>query len=327
MTLAVDIAMRRGAFALAARFDAPASGIAAVFGPSGAGKSLLLLALAGLGRIDSGGIRLGERVLHDSAAGVCVPAHLRGVGLVFQDARLLPHLSVRGNLEFAASRAPSGAARLSLAEAAQYFDIAALLDRPTRHLSGGEKSRVALARALLSAPDLLLLDEPFAALDGPRRRAFLDTLRRMHAEFALPMLVVTHQIDEAATLASCLIALKDGQTLAAGPLAELAGAPAFQQLLDARDIGAAVQLAGASAPVWVRADHVLISLSEPAGLSARHVWQAQIESMAGEGPLSTLVRLRAQTGALFSRVTPAAVRELGLAPGASVWAVVKAHAL
>jgi molybdate transport system ATP-binding protein len=251
------------------------------------------------------------------------------VGLVFQDARLLPHLSVRGNLTYALNRAPAARRKLTLADAAAYFDIGALLDRRTRNLSGGEKSRVALARALLSAPDMLLLDEPFAALDGARRRTFLATLRRMHESFALPMLVVTHQIDDVVALADYLIALNAGQVDAAGPIAQASAAAPFQAMLDHRDSGAAVALTtpeGAST-VWIRADHVLLATAPPSGLSARHVWKTQILELVPETTNSILVRLESASGPLRARVTPAAVAELGLAPGGIAWAIVKAHAL
>jgi molybdate transport system ATP-binding protein len=328
--LSAHVTLVRGAFKLDARFEAPLSGVTALFGPSGAGKSILLSALAGLNRIDRGRISLGRRVLDDVAARIRVPPHLRGVGLVFQDARLLPHLSVRGNLAYALRRAPSGPSNLTLADAAAYFDIGALLDRPTRNLSGGEKSRVALARALLSRPDLLLLDEPFAALDGTRRRAFLDVLRQMHKSFALPMLAVTHQIDDVALLADHLIALDAGRIAAAGPMMHVSSSDAFQALLDQRDSGAAVTLpttAGDTSTVWMRADHVLLANAPPSGLSARHVWQARIIGLVPESRSSILVRLESASGLLRARVTPAAVSELGLAPGGIAWAIVKAHAI
>src|SRR5262249_22252408 len=156
-------------------------------------------AIAGLTPLESGRIALGARVL--DAEGSHIPPHQRDIGVVFQDGRLFPHLNVAENLAYALDRAPAERRKFALADVAQRFNIEALLERAVRNLSGGEKSRVALARALLSAPDLLLLDEPFAALDGQRRRAFLSTLRDMHTAYDLPMLIVTHQIEDAAFLA------------------------------------------------------------------------------------------------------------------------------
>ena len=329
--LAVDAGLRRGAFALSAQFTAPRDGVTALFGASGAGKSLLLSAIAGLSRIERGRIAFGARVLDDVNAGLHVAAHRRGVGLVFQDARLFPHLSVRGNLAFAATRAP---APPDIDATARAFDIAPLLDRSPRHLSGGERSRVALARAALSAPDLLLLDEPFAALDGARRSEFLATLREMHARLALPMVVVTHQIDDAAALADHLVGLSAGAVTVSGAFAATALTPAFQALLDPRDVGAALApSAFAHAPrtpaasVWVRADHVLLASEAPRGLSARNVWAGRVVEVKHETSGRRLVHVETTAGGVLSRITTEAERELGVAPGAPVWAIVKAHAI
>ncbi|MES1158931.1 MAG: ATP-binding cassette domain-containing protein [Terricaulis silvestris] len=326
MRLVVDISVERGAFALNAALDAPLDGITVVFGPSGAGKSLLLSAIAGLTPLERGGIRLGDRAVQD------VPPHAREIGMVFQDARLFPHLNVRQNLAYAEARAPRRL--IGLDEAAARFDIAALLDRPVRNLSGGEKSRVALARALLSAPALLLLDEPFAALDGVRRRAFLDSLRAMHEEFALPMIVVTHQIDDAAALGDHLIALREGRVVAGGTLRETALLPDFQALLEARDLGAALPAAAVAtgeaerrSSVWVRADHVLIARAQPQGLSARNIWTARIVAMRPEDGGALLITLQTEAGAVLSRVTAAAAADLALAPDVDAWAIVKAHSV
>jgi molybdate transport system ATP-binding protein len=329
--LSADIQIRRGAFKLHAAFEAPLGGVTAIFGPSGAGKSMLLAALAGLRRLDAGRVVLGARVLDDVAARVHVPAHQRGVGLVFQNTRLFPHLSVGDNLRYAERRAKDVRPLTTLDAAATDFDIAPLLTRPVRNLSGGERSRVALARALLAAPELLLLDEPFAALDGPRRSAFLNSLRATHVKFALPLIVVTHQIEDAAALADHLVGVKDGKVIAAGLLSEVATSPPFRALLDPRDIGAAVPASAfhgggtERSAHWIRADHVLLASQKPVGLSARNVWEARIIDMENEHG-SFLVRLEAPFGAVFARITPEAAAELALAPGQNVWAIVKAHA-
>jgi molybdate transport system ATP-binding protein len=327
--LSAHVRVARGRFLLEANVTAPGEGVTALFGPSGAGKSLLLSALAGLVRLQSGRIELGGRLLDDTGQGLHTPPHMRGVGLVFQDARLLPHLNVRANLAFAQKRAPKRQGSLRFDEAVSFFDIASLLDRSIHNLSGGEKSRVALARAVLSAPELLLLDEPFAALDGARRRAFLATLKDMSRAFALPMMVVTHQIDDVAALADSVVALAAGKIVAAGPLMEVAVDERFQALLDAHDSGAPVKIAGQgpAAAVWVRADNVLLARAAPNGLSARHVWRSEIEHLTHENETSTLVRVRAEQGAIFSRITPAACAELQLEQGGEVWAIVKAHSL
>ncbi len=329
--LEADIRLLQGDFLLNARFTSPADGITALFGPSGAGKSTLLALLAGLKR-GEGRIVLNERPCADSTIGLHVPAHRRGFGMVFQEARLFPHLKVRENLAYALHRA--GAARFALDDVVQFFDIAALLQRPVGNLSGGEKSRVALARALLSAPDFLLLDEPFAALDGPRRRAFIAVLLRAHRRYQIPMLVVSHSIDDAAAMASHLVAMEKGRVVAEGGFGDVARQASFQALLDPRDIGAVLPMEaltharedGAGA-LWLRADHVLVANAPPTGLSARNVIEGRVGAVTLEGSHSMLVELRTSFGPLLARVTPAAVAELELKPGKPAWAVVKAHAV
>ncbi len=326
--LSVRAALRRGAFVLDAFFEAPLDGVTAVFGPSGAGKSLLLSAVAGLERIDRGDIALRARRL--AGADLHVPAHERGVGLVFQDARLFPHLTVRGNLAYAVRRAPRSL--LTADEAANQFDLTPLLDRAVRNLSGGERSRVALARALLSAPDLLLLDEPFAALDGVRRHAFLDIVRDIHDRFALPMLVVTHQVDDVARIAKHVVALKDGHVIAAGPIGPTTASAPFQSLLSGRDSGVALPLhalhggEGVRGAAWVRADAVMVATRAPEGLSARNVWPGRIEALEAE-PTARLLRIGTALGPILARITVDAATELDLAVGSHVWAILKTHAL
>ena len=332
--LAVDVRVALNTFRLDARFCAPSPGITALFGPSGAGKSLLLDVIAGVRRPDAGRIALNGRVLDDASTHVRVGAHERGIGLVFQNARLFPHLDVRGNLAFAASRAPAGAKGPSVEAAAAHFDIAGLLDRRVAKLSGGERARVALARAVLSAPAFLLLDEPFAALDGARRAAFIATLRRMHEAFAIPMLVVTHQIDDAAAFAGHIVGLAAGSVVADGALQDTVQELPFRNLLATRDVGAALSAdalrmtaATESRAQWVRADHVLLAAVEPSGLSARNIWPGTVQALEREADGAVLVSVDTRAGALLARVTSAAASELKLAAGQNVWAIVKAHSL
>jgi molybdate transport system ATP-binding protein len=211
--------------------------------------------------------------------------------------------------------------------------VAALLDRCVTNLSGGERARVALARALVASPRLLLLDEPFAALDGSRRHAFIRVLADLHRAFGIPMLVVTHVIDDAAALATHLVAIRQGRVVAQGPFAETALSPAFRALLDARDTGAALPgqaLVKGDATqvrsVWLRADHVLLASRKPEAISARNVLAGEIMAITQDGT-ARLVELKTAAGTLLSRLTPQAVAELALAPGGTAWALVKAHAL
>jgi molybdate transport system ATP-binding protein len=329
--LEAEVKLRQGKFLLDASFTAPTDSITALFGPSGAGKSSLLSVLAGLRRCE-GHIALNGRLCADSAAGLHVPPHRRGFGLVFQEARLFPHLTAGQNLAYARRRAP--ASRYEIGDVAAFFDIAGLLERAVGHLSGGEKNRVALARALLAAPEFLLLDEPFAALDGARRRAFIDVLLAAQRRYQTPMMVVTHSIDDAATMASHLIALKDGKVVAQGAFAAVAQQTQFQALLDRRDIGAVLSTAAfrgakdsAGGGLWLRADHVLIAVAPPQGLSARNIMEGRIGMLRAESEGSLLVTLVTGAGPILSRVTQEAARELDLKPGEPAWAVVKAHAV
>ena len=321
--LKAHLRLRQDSFMLDAAFTAP-DGITALFGPSGAGKSTLLAALAGLKRAK------GSVTLKGHAVGG-LPAHRRGFGLVFQEARLFPHLTAGQNLAYARRRAPGST--LEPADVAAFFDIAALLHRPVGNLSGGEKSRVALARALVAAPDFLLLDEPFAALDGPRRRAFIAVLLAAQRQFQMPMLVVSHSIDDAAALASHLVALKAGQVVAQGPFAATALTPQFQALLDPRDIGTALPpgfLQGgrtAAEGLWLRADQVLIATQPPQYLSARNVIPGRVEAVCEDKGGSLLLRLATDSAPLLARLTRDAVRDLALQEGKTAWAVIKAHAV
>lgn len=332
MTLKLrEVVVRRGTFRLAADLEVAADGVTVVFGPSGSGKSSLLATIAGLSRLEAGSLSLHDRVLEDTLKAVRVPAHARGIGLVFQDARLFPHLTVRGNLEYAEHRRPAARNAPIVIEIARRLEIGDLLDRPVRNLSGGERGRVALARAIVSAPELLLLDEPFAALDGRRRRDFVALLRELSNEQRLPMVVVTHNIDDAAELANHVIAMRDGRTIAYGTAADVMSRPGFAGLLDRRDLGARVSAdavaGGAAEGVWVRADSVLLASERPRGISARHVWEGRVDSIIREDERGVLVSLATEPGYILSRITPEALADLKLEQGKQAWAVVKAYAL
>lgn len=197
--LALEILIERGALHRHVRLYGDA-GILVLTGPSGAGKSSILDAIAGLLRPRSGFIEIDGRRVFDSQAGIDIPVHRRDIGYVFQDARLFPQMSVRANLRYS-QRRDGGPLRLEFDEVVELLGIEALLDRRPHTLSGGEAQRVAIGRALLSRPRLLLLDEPLAALDQVRRRALLDCFGRIHAQWALPMVYVSHRLEEVRALA------------------------------------------------------------------------------------------------------------------------------
>ncbi len=207
MIIAVDLSGRIGSeFMLDVAFEVPASGVTALLGPSGSGKTSLLRSLAGLDRIP-GTIRIGADIWQDGA--IFVPAHRRRVGYVFQGAGLLPHLSVRRNLEYAVRRAPEG--QFQIEDVVARTGISALMDRMPAKLSGGEAQRASIARALLTQPRLMLMDEPLSALDGEARSRLLDALEEVLARIPIPVFYVTHDEAEAARLSTRSIRLKDGK--------------------------------------------------------------------------------------------------------------------
>ena len=196
----------------------PGSGVTDLFGPSGSGKTTCLRAMAGLERAAEGLFALGDMVWQDESRGYFVPAHKRALGMVFQEASLFPHLSVRGNMEFGQKRASTTGKQFALPEVAELLAIGHLLDRMPARLSGGERQRVAIARALLAAPRILLMDEPLAGLDHRRKLEILPYLERLHRELAIPVIYVSHAPDEVARLADHLVLLNDGKVIASGPL-------------------------------------------------------------------------------------------------------------
>ena len=218
--ISATLRLARHDFTLDVALQLPGRGITALFGPSGCGKTTLLRALAGLDRA-AGRVALGDEVWQDDATGQWRPTHLRPLGYVIQDSALFPHLSVRANLAYGQKRSGAAAAGFALDAVIDLLGIAALMGRRPATLSGGERQRVAIARALATAPRLLLMDEPLAALDGPRKAEILPYLDRLQRELALPIVYVTHAMDEVARLADHLVLLDAGRVRAAGPLAEL----------------------------------------------------------------------------------------------------------
>lgn len=202
----VTVSCRRGDRTIATAFSSGA-GITALFGPSGAGKTSVLQMIAGLLRPDAGRVVVGGEVLFDSAAGIDLPASRRRTGYVFQDGRLFPHLRVRDNLTYGMKLAAEPQRFMTLDEACAFLGIAHLLDRWPRSLSGGEAQRVAIGRALLAGPRFLLMDEPLASLDAPRRAEIMTVIERLRDELALPILYVSHDRDEVARLAARLVTL------------------------------------------------------------------------------------------------------------------------
>ena len=352
MTLDVRLEHRFGAFRLDVAFEAPA-GVTALFGRSGSGKTTIVNAVAGLLAPERGRVAVDGAVLLDTARGVRVPAHRRRVGCVFQEPRLFPHLSVRQNLAFGRWFAPRGAAREDPGRLIGLLGIGHLLDRRPGALSGGEASRVAIGRALLSGPRILLMDEPLAALDEARRAEILPYLERLRDEARVPILYVSHSVAEVARLATTVVALEGGRVVRAGPASEVLADPQAVPVMGVREAGALLparvvghdeadglsELAAGGGRLWlpridappgarirvrIEAKDVILALAPPEGISALNVLPAVVTAIReGEGP-GAAVGLRVGEDRLLARVTRRSVRALGLAPGTRCHVVLKA---
>lgn len=350
MSLSVSVQHRQGDFHLAVDFDAPA-GVTVLFGRSGSGKTTVVNAVAGLVRPDRGRIVADGAPVLDTDAGLMLPPHRRRMGYVFQDGRLFPHLTVRQNLLYGHwfARIRAGA---ELARVVDLLGIGGLLDRRPGGLSGGEKQRVAIGRAILSHPRLLLMDEPLAALDEGRKAEILPYLERLRDELRLPILYVSHSVAEVARLATTVVLLEAGRVVAAGPTAEVLADPAMAPVMGLREAGAMIsaRLVGqdgdgltrfetGGGPLWlpevgaapgsvlrlrILAQDVMLAVERPRGISALNVLSGRVEEVRmGEGP-GAMVRVRVGEEVLLARITRRSVAALELAPGKPVFAVLKA---
>lgn len=338
-----------GGMALDIGFSAPA-GVTVLFGPSGAGKSSALLAIAGLLRPERAEIELDGLALHR------LPAEARRCGVVFQEARLFPHMTVRRNLLFGLRRAPRDATGPSPEAVIALLGLDGLLDRRPQRLSGGERQRVALGRALLSRPRLLLMDEPLASLDQPRRAEILPFLESLVATAGLPVVYVTHALEEADRLADHLVLIEAGRVVAEGPPEALSARTDLALLAARRDAGVLLRAtiaghdaqrgvtriavgdqtltvplrpepAGTPLRLRLRARDVAVATEPPHGLAAHSVLAVRLESIAPAGPAEVFLTLRAGTVTLLARTPRHAVAALDLVPGRDLWALVRVGAL
>jgi len=352
-TLSLNVALDRPGFALRVAAELALEGITALFGPSGSGKTTLLRIIAGLEQEASG------TVTFDGDAWVSgdnrVPAHRRNVGYVFQDGRLFPHLTVAQNLEFARRRAAGGPRKsIDLEEAIEALDLRALLERRTPSLSGGEQQRVAIARALLRSPRLLLMDEPLSSLDVKRKREILPHIEALPEIFGVPVLYVTHNLDEVARLASDVVLLAEGRVAAYGSVAEvfertdlgslmggLEAGVVLRARVAAHDNGIAtlrvgtqqlrVPMAtaeiGAIRPIRIHARDVAIATVRPEKLSIRNVLLGTIRLIDVGSNMNVELVLDVDGEHLRARITRDALEELDLAVGREVFALIKSVAL
>jgi len=345
--LKVSVTGRNGKFAIEANFSA-GWGVTALFGHSGAGKTTLLKMIAGTLRPESGRIAVGDFVLFDADKGINLPPEKRRIGYVFQEARLFPYMSVKSNLTYA-RWAGSRESTRSLDEVVKLLGIDQLLDRRPSTLSGGERQRVAIGRALLSDPALLLLDEPLSSLDHARRQEILPFIERLRDESHVPIVYVSHEIDEVARLADEIVLLSAGMAQASGPAAEIfplidpqgdssgvllegtvSSYNATYELAEIDLDGATFQLGDAGlrenmhVRLRVRARDVSIARTVPDAISIRNILPVTIRKISmAEGP-NALLDLDFQGRRLGARLTRRSVDELELKEGEQVFALVKA---
>lgn len=355
MTLQIDMQATAGKFNLRVSETLPLEGCTAVFGPSGAGKSTLLRCLAGF-QAATGRIQCDATVWLDSDRGINMPSHTRRLGYVFQQGQLFPHLSVDGNLRYAQRRAGS-TNPMQWDRVVKALELEAMLTRKVQSLSGGERQRVALGRALLSAPRLLLLDEPLSALDNQRKAEILPFLERVKGEFLLPMLYVSHSLDEVTRLADRVLVLAGGEVKALGETVSVLERLDVQSVTGRFEAGSIVTATvvghddvrmltslrfgdalitmpllphlspGQVVRLRIRSRDVAIALQRPEGISIRNFVAARIVEVVADAA-SPFAEVLLETGSehLRARITRAAAEDLALTPGLSVHALIKSVA-
>lgn len=342
-------------FTLETDLQLPERGVTALFGHSGSGKTTLLRCIAGLQRPDSGFLQVRGQVWQDSAKGVFLPTHQRPLGYVFQEASLFPHLTARKNMDYGRKRAAQSANDAELAALVEMLGIGHVLDKIPAQLSGGERQRVGIARALALKPQVLLMDEPLAALDLKRKQEILPFLARLHSELDIPILYVTHSPQEVTQLADHLVVLEAGKVVASGMLAEtltqldspmaqgkqastvlqvtVCGHEPEFHLSQVQFAGGIVHLpqqpmaVGTALRLRVYARDVSITLQQPVQTSILNVLPATITGMAHDAAGRTMVRLNMGGVPLLSHITRKSASVLGLEKGMQVFAQIKATAI
>lgn len=350
--LDLSISRRQGAFQVEVTLKAGA-GITALFGPSGSGKTSVINMVAGLARPDTGRIVVDGKVLFDAALGLDVAPEHRRLGYVFQDGRLFPHLSVRANLTFGMNRLPAAERRIDFDAVIDVLGIGHLLDRRPALLSGGEKQRVAIGRALLANPRILLMDEPLAALDANRKAELLPFIAALSRRFAIPILYVSHSMDEVLALADTLVLMDQGKVAAAGPTEDILSRTDLRPLTGRWEAGSVIRATvedhdeatgitrlafagghllmarnhlptGTQVRLRIHASDIAIALDRPGRVSVRNILPATIASVSAcEGNMVDVV-LDCGGTRLWAQISSHALADLALAPGDSVHAMIKA---
>jgi molybdate transport system ATP-binding protein len=341
------------AFALEAEFETSA-GFTMLLGPSGCGKTTLLNCIAGFVRPDAGRISLGARALFDSSSGIDMPVPERHLGYMFQNLALFPHMTVEQNVQYGIVKLPAKERRARRMAMLESFKIPHLVGRKPAQISGGERQRVALARSLVTNPTMLLLDEPLSALDTASKSKILDDLRDWNTSHGIPVLYITHSLEEAFAVGENVVVLQSGRILAQGTPQEVLATPrhetiaqmvGFENVFDATVMsineahgtmgcqldGSATQLEvplgrtepGARVRIAIRAGDILLATEQPHGLSARNTFQGKILSMRREG---VTVIVMVEAGASFEvHLTPGTVDDLKLKAGTQIWVMIKTY--
>ena len=353
MSIDCQIKVDRNGFALDAQLSIANSGITGITGPSGSGKTTLLRAMAGLEKNSCGYLRVGDAIWQDGSH--FTPAHQRKVGYVFQEASLFPHLSVQGNIDYGLGRIPEDQRKVIIEHIIELLGIGPLLGRRPSQLSGGERQRVAIARALAVSPAILLMDEPLSALDRGRKKEFMPYLETLHEELNLPIIYVSHSVDELARLADQLILLENGQVTGSGAIADmltrtdlpLAHGDDASSLIHAKVAGhdnqfqlTYIDFAGGRFTVAktdlpidhavrlkIAARDVSLTTAHQSGTSILNIFPATVEEITAEGESQIMVRLDAQGTPLLSRITRKSAHLLDLKKGKTVFAQIKTVAL
>jgi molybdate transport system ATP-binding protein len=349
--LDIDVKKRQGDFSLEAAFETDGAGVTALFGHSGAGKTTLINLIAGLLRPDTGHIQVNGRTLFDSQRGINVPPEKRRVGYVFQDSRLFPHFSVKTNLTYGMNRLSPSERYIDYHQVVDLLGIGPLLKRGPATLSGGEKQRIAIGRALLASPMLLLLDEPLASLDAARKSEVLPFVGRLPQELSIPIIYVTHSVDEILNLSDYMVFLDSGRLIAADRIENVTTRPEFRRLTGQGQGGTIISTCvtshdrtaglthlgfeggsfkvplldkqiGSTLRVRIRPQDVALALEPPLRTSFQNIFPGRVETIEHDNRGYAYVGLNIGH-LLLIQITSIACAELQLEPGKSAFALIK----